>query len=247
MGRTDKTRFQLQYLLGRIFVFIAAPVITIAVILCGYRVHNLTQMRQSISASFKKHKGPWLICSNHLTMIDSVFITYVMFPFYRYMFQYRLMPWNIPEKANLYRIHPLVAVLCYLLKCLPIERGGSRDSLNKSLEKCAYMLSRGENLTIFPEGTRARDGRINTTDFPYSVGRFIQMIPDCRVMCIYLRGDTQTAYSDLPALNETFYVAVTDFKPVSTLKGLKAQRDFARQIIEKLSAMEKTYFDARGK
>ena len=36
------------------------------------------------------------------------------------------------------------------------------------------MLKKGENLTIFPESTRSRNGRIDTSDYLYSVGRFVQ-------------------------------------------------------------------------
>lgn len=247
MNSREKHRFQLQYLLGRIFIFIAAPAVTLAIMLRGYTVNDLSEMRKTIRARLKKHNGPWLICANHLTMIDSIIITHVMFPFYRYVLRYRLMPWNIPEKVNLHQIHPLVGLLCYLLKCLPVVRGGSRDALNTSIAKCAYILGKGESLIIFPEGKRARTGRIDTVDFPYSVGRFAHMIPNCRVLCIYLRGDHQISYSNVPERKENFYAAVDDFTPVTHLKGLKAQRDVARQIIERLSEMETTYFGARGK
>ena len=246
MNSREKYSFRLQYLLGRIFIFIAAPAITLAIRLRGYTVNDLSGMRKAIDARLKKHDGPWLICANHLTMIDSIIITHVMFPFYRYVLRYRLMPWNIPEKVNLHQIHPLVALLCYLLKCLPVVRGGNRDALNTSMAKCAYILGKGESLIIFPEGKRARKGRIDTIDFPYGVGRFAQMIPNCRVLCIYLRGDHQVSYSDVPKFKENFYAAIDDFKPVTHLKGLKAQRDVARRIIETLSEMETTYFGKRG-
>lgn len=246
MNQREKMYFHIQYLLGRLFIFIAAPVIMLAIRLCGYQVNRLAEIRARIRVRLQNHAGPWLICANHLTMIDSIIITHILFSCYRYAIRYRLMPWNVPEKINLYRIHPLVAALCYLLKCIPVERGGSRDTVNNSIAKCAHILDRGENLVIFPEGRRSRSGRIDTLDFPYTVGRFVQMIPDCRVLCMYLRGDHQVACSDLPKFKENFFAAVEDFKPVTPLKGLKAQREFSRQIIEKLSEMEKAYFGARG-
>ncbi len=246
MKPREQFGFRIQYLLGRLFIFIAAPVISLAIRFCGYRVSRLAETRAAVRARLQNHAGPWLICANHLTMIDSVLITHILLACHRYAIQYRLMPWNLPEKINLYRIHPLVAWLCYLLKCIPVERGGCRDTVNRSIAKCTQVLGRGESLIIFPEGRRSRSGRIDIEDFPYTVGRFVQMVPHCRVLCIYVRGDHQAAYSDLPKFKEQFFVAVEDFKPATALKGLKAQREFSRQIIEKLAEMEKIYFGARG-
>jgi len=246
MNSREKFFFRIQYLLGRLFIFIAAPAVTLVIRLFGYTINDLADMRRTIGACLKKHDGPWLICANHLTMIDSIIITYVMFPLYRYALQYRLMPWNIPEKVNLYQIHPIVVMLCHLLKCLPVVRGGNRDTMDTSIAKCTYILNLGENLIIFPEGKRSRNGRIDTQDFPYGVGRFAHLVPNCRVLCIYLRGDHQEAYSDFPRFKENFSVAVDDFMPATELRGLKAQREYARQIIETLSEMEKTYFGSRG-
>jgi len=246
MNLSENSRFRLQYGLGRIFIFIAAPVITLAYRIYGYSVRDLRAVRSTIAARLENHAGPWLICSNHLTMIDSVFIAHAMFSFGSYAVHYRRLPWNIPEKVNLYRIHPLVALICYLLKCIPVVRGGSRDSLNASMAQCSRILAAGESLIIFPEGTRSRNGRIDNRDFPYSVGRFVTMVPDCRVLCLYLRGDHQQSYSDMPPRGERFTVMVEDFKPATRLRGLRAQREAARQVVQRLYEMEKRYFDQRG-
>ena len=96
---------------------------------------------------------------------------------------------------------------------------------------------------IFPEGTRSRSGRINMQEFPYGVGRLVCNIPNCRVMTIYLRGDGQKTFSNFPRHGETFTLTAEECRPKTVLKGLRAQRDCAGQIIAYLAKMEKEYFD----
>ena len=192
------------------------------------------------------HQGPWIICPNHLTMIDSVILAYAMMPLHRYMFHYRLVPWNVPEKMNFQR-SIVVAFLCYLLKCIPVQRGGDRSSVKSTLDKCSYLLRKKEHLMIFPEGTRARNGRIDPEEFSYGVDRLLVNNPKCRVMCIYMRGDGQDTYSNFPKRNEIFTMKVEECNPETQLKGLRLQRDYARQIINHLIKMENDYFELRGK
>ncbi len=232
-----------QYFFGRVAVFITAPLIICAIKLAGYRIRDLCKIRQEITHTMRKHNGPWLICANHLTMIDSFILSYAMFPGYRYMLQYSLIPWNVPEHANFNR-GILLSFLCYLVKCIPVKRGGDRNSVKRSMDKCAYLLNHGQNLMIFPEGTRSRTGRVSSENCTYHVGRLVNKTPDARVLCIYLRGDRQNNYSNFPKFRETFTLTTCQFRPKTGLRGLRAHRDFARQIIDQLSKMEIAYFDS---
>jgi hypothetical protein len=65
------------------------------------------------------------------------------------------------------------------------------------------------------------------------------------VLCVYLRGERQTTFSDLPRRGERFYVQVELMTPASPAAGLRAERDLARQIVAQLAAMERRYFDGR--
>jgi hypothetical protein len=235
--------FYFQYLVGRLTVFITAPLILFAIKAAGYRIKKLGKVRQKVKKLMADHSGPWLICANHLTLIDSVILTYAMFPTYRYMLQYRLLPWNVPEQMNFNR-NLFVGFICFLTKCIPIIRGGDRDAVKSTMAKCAFLLTKGENLMIFPEGTRSRSGRVNSEDFPYGVGRFFCSIPGCRVMTVYLRGDGQNTFSRFPRYGETFFMTAEEFTPETRLKGLRAQRDCAGQIVQHLSEMEQTYFES---
>jgi 1-acyl-sn-glycerol-3-phosphate acyltransferase len=139
-----------------------------------------------------------------------------------------------------------VGGFCYLTKCIPVIRGGDREGVKQSLEKCVRILQKGQNLMIFPEGTRSRTGRVNTLDFTYNVGRWICQMDDVRVLCMYLRGDRQESYSDFPIHGETFTLMMEPCTPATSLNGLRAHRDCARQIIEHLAEMEQRYFAHPG-
>ncbi|HPC03062.1 MAG TPA: lysophospholipid acyltransferase family protein [Syntrophales bacterium] len=208
----------------------------------GYRIRDLKRLRKACFGKFAKHNGPWIICANHLTMVDSMILTYVMFSLFQHFSHFRWIPWNLPERDN-FQWNPILAVLCYLAKCIPVNRGGNREEMKRALDKCDYVLSGGQNLLIFPEGGRSRTGRINKKEFSYGAGRFVKEFSNCRILCIYLRGDEQKSFGTIPRFRERFTVAVKVLKPHRpAFNGLKVQREYAGQIIECLAEMEKEYF-----
>ena len=111
--------------MGRLMVFVTAPLIVLAIKTAGYQVNDLALIRQNVRDLMKAHPGPWLICANHLTLIDSVILAYAMIPTYRYMVEFKSLPWNVPEQMNFNR-NLLVGLICFLTKCIPIVRGGDR-------------------------------------------------------------------------------------------------------------------------
>ena len=232
----------LQYLAGRLSAFLLAPLLYLAMHCMGYRVRHLNEARRRVAELYARHRGPWILCPNHLTMIDSMVIAYAMAPMHRYLIQYRRLPWNLPERAN-FQQNIFLALLCYLTKCIPVDRGGDRERVKSTMEKCAHLLERKESLLIFPEGTRSRTGRVDREAFSYGVGRLLVHSPDCRVMCLYLRGHGQTTYSTVPRFGESFTIQIEPFRPEMDGRGLKAQRECARQIVGHLARMEQDYFD----
>ncbi|MBW2648303.1 MAG: 1-acyl-sn-glycerol-3-phosphate acyltransferase [Deltaproteobacteria bacterium] len=242
MKKITKFLLYLQNVMGRLAIFVIGPLIFLAIKLMRYKVRDLNKTRKMAQNLFKKHRGPWMICPNHLTMIDSVVLAYAIAPLHGYMLNYRILPWNLPESAN-FQSNIFLAVICYLAKCIPISRGGDRREMKSTMDKCAYLLENGESLLIFPEGRRSRTGRVDTENFSYGVGRLIANATDCRVMCVYLRGDGQKTYSNIPRFGEHFTIRIETFSPDMENRGLKAQRSCARQIVERLSRMEQDYFD----
>ncbi|RJP38169.1 MAG: 1-acyl-sn-glycerol-3-phosphate acyltransferase [Desulfobacteraceae bacterium] len=246
MSSTDisagaKAHLWFQYVVGRLMIAIAAPLVILAIKAARYRIRDIHAVRRRVRDLTADHPGPWLICANHLTLIDSVILAYAMFPAWKYVWEYRRLPWNVPEWMNFNR-NPLVGLACFATKCIPVVRGGDRAAVRSTMGRCAYLLGRGESLMIFPEGTRSRNGRVNTAEFSYGAGRLFCGTPGCRVMCVYMRGDGQDTYSNFPRCNETFTVAVEECIPEVRSKGLRAHRDSASQIVNHLSEMERRYF-----
>ena len=230
--------------LGRLMAVVLAPFYFALIRLMGYRIRDLKALRAACRREFEKHEGPWLICANHLTIADSPLLSYAMLSLGSHLRAYRWVPWNLPERNN-FR-NPFLVMLCYLSKCIPVQRGGPRAEMRQTLAKCTYLLSRKQRLLIFPEGGRSRTGRVDTEQFSYGVGRFLDNDQeDLRIMCLYMRGDAQVSYSTIPAFGERFTVLVDVFRPgKSALTGLRVQRDYAGQIIGRLAEMEKGYFEA---
>ncbi|MCG6535586.1 MAG: 1-acyl-sn-glycerol-3-phosphate acyltransferase [Syntrophales bacterium LBB04] len=235
----------LQYALGRLAVFFTAPFVYLCVRLCGYRVRDLQKIRRDIALLFENHPGPWIICPNHLTNIDSVILAYAIAPMHAYMLNFRLLAWNLPERKNFQR-NLFSTVMCYLAKCIPVSRGGDREEMKLVMAKCIYLLRRRQPVLIFPEGGRSRTARINVENYTYGVGRFVSSEKDVRVLCIYLRGDHQDTYTNIPRLGERFSLAIDVLIPQRTENdGPRAQRHYAEQIINRLAKMEEAYFEAR--
>lgn len=246
MEKCDLFLLSLQYLLGRLAVVITVPLIFLALRIRGYRIRDLERVRSEVARLHGEHEGPWLICPNHLTMIDSVLISYGMASLSGHICRFKRVPWNLPERDNFQR-NPFLAVLCYLGKCLPVNRGGSREELQRLFDKCRSVLGLRQSLLVFPEGRRSRTGRVDRENFSYGVGRFLDECPGCRVMLVYLRGDGQETFGSMPRLGERFTMRVKVFDPGSVDgAGLRLQREYARRIVEHLAGMEEEYFASRG-
>ena len=246
MDKRERFLLSLQYWLGRLAVIFTGPLLFVVIRLMGYRIRDLERVRNEVTFRLWTHEGPWMICANHLTMIDSLLISYGMASLGGHIVQFRQVPWNLPEQKN-FQKNFLLTLLCYLGKCLPVNRGGTRQELQRLLEKCHYLLEQNQVLMIFPEGGRSRTGRVDQDNYSYGVGRFLDECDQCRVMLIYLRGDHQEEYGTIPCRGETFTMEVEAFDPRRMAGGgLRLQREYARQIIEKLARMEDRWLASRG-
>lgn len=245
MNKKSRYLLNIQRNLGRLASIIIGPLMFLFIKCMHYRIHDLKNVRKTFREHIEGYRGPWLICPNHLTMIDSLVIAYAIAPLYRYLVDYRMLPWNLPERANFQR-NIFLTIFCYLGKCIPISRGGDREVMKHTLEKCIYLLTKGEVVLVFPEGGRSRTGQVDGENFSYGVGRFATTVENCRVMCMYLRGEGQTSYSNFPRFGERFTLTMDTLRPSSQFSGLKGQRDCAHQIVERLKQMEEDYFVLRG-
>lgn len=211
----------------------------------GYRIKNICSLRKQYKAILKQQNSPLLICANHLTKIDSLIIQWGLGSFSTYFRNFKAFSWNLPEHDR-FKNNPFFRFVCYLGCCIPIQRGGDREKVNQSMNKIKYLLETKRLAMIFPEGKRSVTGKIDTEEFTYGVGKLVQSVENSDVLCIYLRGKSQTEKSNFPKKNEEFFMVMEKITPSSGNKGLRATRDIASQIILQLAKMEEGYFASRG-
>lgn len=244
------TRARLELLvqreIGRLVAILWIPAMAFALRFgLGYRIRNARALRARYRSLVRESEGPVLICANHLTMIDSMLVAWALGGSWWWVFNYRRMPWNLPEYTK-FAHHWFNRALAWIAKCIPIIRGGKRTHVSGVLRRIQHLLVRGETALIFAEGGRSRTGRVQLDSITDGVGRIMNTVRGCQALCVYLRGDRQRTWSTFPARGDSFYVDFELFRPRSDYSGLRRSRDFARQILEQLAAMEERYFAQAG-
>lgn len=207
-----------------------------------FQVDDLEAHRKKYQEILGQSRGPVLICTNHLTKIDSVIQAMIINSVGGYLLNFKSLPWNLPEKSNYYHKFMLRA-FCYLGKCIPVQRMTGPHNKLKTMSRIQHVLSRGNVVSIFPEGTRSRSGLISTEDFSYGTGEILKKTDDATVICLYLRGRKNGGFANYPQAGERFYLKMESFAPVSEFSGLRRVKDISTQIIIKLKDMETEYFE----
>jgi 1-acyl-sn-glycerol-3-phosphate acyltransferase len=210
----------------------------------GYRIEGLAELRADYRRVSLGNDSPTIVCANHLTLIDSFIIAWALGSPWWYLRQFRTLPWNVPEQS-IFAATPLLRSVIYIMKCLPIQRGGERRGVAVVLSKLAYLVSKGETALIFPEAGRSRTGRVDVESPATGVGRIFKSMPDCRVICVYLRAENQESYSNVPRRGGRFRGSLEVIEPKTDHMGIRGSRDIAHQILARLADMERSYFDAR--
>ena len=210
----------------------------------GYRIHGLDAVREKYASIREQSSAPMLICANHLTMIDSFLVAWALSPTWRYCVHYDELPWNVPERKN-FASTLWERVSAWVMKCIPITRGGTRGEVAAVLDRITRLTERGELALIFPEGGRSRTGRVQVDDAAWGVGRIVGAIPGCRVLCVYMRGRKQDTWSRLPERGDVLDVEIECIEPKSDARGVRRSRDFVRQIVGQLASMEKDHLHGR--
>ncbi len=242
LSRQDKIGLWIQLKISRALIplsyFLAIAWMKLA---RGYRIPELKRAQKQFRELLRESDGPFVICGNHLTAIDSLLIMWALTPGWRASLAPKLMPWNLPDKNN-FSGNFAIRFLCYVGRCIPITRLGPREEVRRVLDKVGLLLERGNSIMIFPEGGRSRVGRVDTENFSYGVGTILQQNPQARVLCVFFRGAKQKDFSNLPARSDEFYIDMRVMKPTSSHAGLRGARDISTKIIHELAAMENTYF-----
>lgn len=210
----------------------------------GHRVVGIEKARRLYREAVESGR-PVLVCANHLTMVDSVFLHHGLASLGDYLKDFRRFSWNVPAAEN-FNAHLGLRLLLYLGKTIPVYRDGDEEHRKAVLEKIKYVVSRGEVCTLFPEGRRSRTGRLDTENLTYGIGQVLRDLERPLVVCAYLRGEHQDTLSNIPRRGDTMTLDVELFEPVTKESGLRAARDLSRQVMGKLEQMEDAYFARRG-
>jgi len=224
-----------------LFIIIGPCIIFLFRYVFRYKIENLKEVRSQYKNIRKVYKGPLLICPNHLTLIDSVIHGVALNSIMGHFFNFSYLPWNVPERKNFYT-NWVLGLLCYLTKCIPVKRGGSFKEGRISLKKMAYVLIKGDALSLFPEGKRSRSGNVDTHHFSYGPGHLLQMVPHAKVLCVSMKGKS-SGFADFPPRGETFQINLKLFSPKSSLKGRHQIKDLSTQVILATSSNFKESFE----
>ncbi|MBI5505351.1 MAG: 1-acyl-sn-glycerol-3-phosphate acyltransferase [Deltaproteobacteria bacterium] len=209
-----------------------------------WRIDGAAQVRREYR-ELLRCDGPLIVCANHLTMVDSAAIMWALGSPGWFLAHYSAVPWNVPERQN-FAASLVSRVLVYVMRCIPVTRGGDRAEVGRVLARLAHLADNGEVVLLFPEGGRSRSGRVESESAAYGVGRLIASLPGCRVLCVYLRGDHQRVVSNLPVRGERFRVRAAVLCPTSAHNGMRRALDLSRQVVEVLATLEEEHFQECG-
>lgn len=246
LPRESRLALRIQRVISRLLSPISIPIaVGVMRYVYGYRIRNAAQTRKRFQALLKQHRGPLLICANHLTLVDSFIATWAIGSGWWYFANFSKFPWHVPERTN-FATTWYDRALIYIAKCVPVVRGAKRGEIAQLLGRLEYLLRIGEPVFIFPEATRSRTGRVQVDSPGHGVGRLLNSVPDCRTLCVYLRGDHQENWGDSPIRGESFYVDIDLVEFKSELRGMRRSQDLAQQTVLYLQKMEEKYLASRG-
>jgi 1-acyl-sn-glycerol-3-phosphate acyltransferase len=234
----------LQREVGRLLSPLWVPLVVFSMrLVMGWRIEGAAAARAEFRRIRRESEAGLLVCANHLTMVDSFVIAAALGTPWWYVTHYASLPWNTPEVTHFANTW-YTSAATWLMKCVPVRRGGDRGEIGRVLAKVGWLLSRGETVLVFPEGGRSRLHRVDVEASTYGPGRLIKQ-SGCRVLCVYLRGDHQEAFSVAPVRGERFRVQAVGCEPKTDKGGLRGSLDLSQQILRKLAEMEQRHFDAR--
>lgn len=211
----------------------------------GYRIKDRAAIRGQFAELIGANDRPLLLCSNHLTFIDSALIIWALGSNWWYLRHYRAFTWNLPA-GDFFKKKLKYHVTLYLMKCVFIHRDGSSEHKNGVLNVCRYLLRRGQTVLIFPEGQRSRTGRFDAENLTLGASRLVTALPECRVLCLHLRSEKQTSFSNYPPTGAEFELRMRLIEPRTEKLGKEAYLDVTRQIGETIAGIETEFFAAQG-
>ena len=233
----------LQRTLAHIFVLPFCGIIAfILKNLCKYKIEDRDMLRAQFQ-TILKDRSPLIICSNHLTFIDSAIIIWALSSNSNYFFNFRSFTWNLPA-GDFFKKKFRYRFVAYFSKCIFIHRDGTKEHKNSILGLCHYLLEKGEIITLFPEGRRSRTGSFEKDKLTLGAARLISNLSNCRVLTMYVRGNNQKTYSNYPPKGARFKILmeVINPPPAPAERGKKDyQIQLMKQIGQSIDGLEKSW------
>jgi hypothetical protein len=212
----------------------------------GYKIENIKEIRHQFREIWEQKQrtnSPLIICSNHLTFIDSALIIWALAPNFWYLFNYRAFTWNLPA-GDFFKQKLHYHLTLYLTKCIFLDRKGTPAHKNAVLNLCRYLLEKGNIVLIFPEGQRSRTGIFENERLRFGVGKIITSLENAKILCIYLRGDKQETFSNYPPKDSRFNLMMKLITPVVSdeISKKRASLEVVKEIGTVIKEMENEFF-----
>jgi 1-acyl-sn-glycerol-3-phosphate acyltransferase len=170
-----------------------------------------------------------LLLSNHQSMLDSFLVGVGAF-YPQSWLKPHLMPWNPAAAENFYRT-PILAWLADNWKCIWV-REGRRDL--HALHRMTQLLPDG-TMTLFPEGTRTRDGSVGE-------GRpgpgLLILATQPRVIPVAIDGmrDVLPIGSQVPRIGKRIYVSYGAPIDYTEFLAMPRTRETAQALMDRVMA-----------
>ncbi|GGA55678.1 1-acyl-sn-glycerol-3-phosphate acyltransferase [Pseudoclavibacter endophyticus] len=181
---------------------------------------------QIVGAESVPKKGAVILASNHLSVIDSIFLPLTINRHVSFLAKIEYFM-GTGVKGWAMRQFFLATGM------LPMDRSGGKKS-EASLQKGIEVLDKGEVLGIYPEGTRSPDGRLyrGRTGIARMVLEAKQNVTVVPVVMV----DTEKVMPIGESVPRLRKVAVVYGKPIdfSRYRGIKADRFLLRSITDEI-------------
>ena len=215
---------------GRIFLFFwpfTRYLVTQLTVALGWIVFKVLNKTVIIGHENVGEEMNTVLLSNHQTMIDGFLVGYGAY-FPKSLWKPSLLPWHPAAQENFW-FNPVIAWLSDNWKCIPVKAGRKDFGAMKRMESC---LRHGV-MTVFPEGTRSRDGKLRP---PRSGIGYVMLKtrPKAIPVCMDGMDAVLPVGSFLPRVFNTIFLYYGPAVDLSEFSGVEPSRETAQACIEKV-------------
>jgi 1-acyl-sn-glycerol-3-phosphate acyltransferase len=219
-------------------------IITNLAVTIGYVFFHVFNRTVVIGRSNVPRSGNTLLLSNHQTMIDSFLVGLCAY-YPDSLIKPRLIPWNPAAEENFFRT-PILAWLADNWKCIPIRKG--RKDVG-AIFRMAEAL-KVSPMTLFPEGTRSRDGSIGKGRSGAAFA-ILETGPTVIPVCIDGMNRVLPIGSIVPRMFKRIYVCYGRPLDLSEFYGREKTKDVLRavtaRVMEAILALHKEIQEMKGR